>query len=137
MPVVGHDFEAGPELGFEGDAGAMAGNGQGTFLQISAVGASPWLGRSGDGSGLLAEAVEAYDLFARRLRGRSSGRGGGRLLLHRFRQGLRLACRRRRRCRIELQQYHALMAENGVLDIPDDEMATMALQISRAYMAVA
>jgi histidine triad (HIT) family protein len=37
----------------------------------------------------------------------------------------------------ELQQYHALMAENGVLDIPDDEMATMALQISRAYMAVA
>lgn len=33
----------------------------------------------------------------------------------------------------EEQQFHALMAENGVLDIPDDEMAALALELSRAY----
>lgn len=33
----------------------------------------------------------------------------------------------------EQQQYHALMAENGVLQIPDAEMAAMAAEIGRAY----
>jgi diadenosine tetraphosphate (Ap4A) HIT family hydrolase len=33
----------------------------------------------------------------------------------------------------EQQQYHALMAENGVLDIPADEMAAMAREIGRVY----
>ena len=33
----------------------------------------------------------------------------------------------------EQQQYHALMAENGVLQIPDAEMAAMALEIGLAY----
>lgn len=31
------------------------------------------------------------------------------------------------------QQFHALMAENGVLDIPFEEMAALAQQLSRAY----
>jgi diadenosine tetraphosphate (Ap4A) HIT family hydrolase len=35
----------------------------------------------------------------------------------------------------EQQQYHALMAENGVLQIPDAEMAAMAQEISAAYAA--
>ena len=35
------------------------------------------------------------------------------------------------------QQYHALMAENGVLQIPDDEMASMARAIGGAYTALA
>jgi histidine triad (HIT) family protein len=33
------------------------------------------------------------------------------------------------------QQYHALMAEHGVLRIADDEMAAMAQQIGDAYRA--
>ena len=33
------------------------------------------------------------------------------------------------------QQYHALMAEHGVLQIADDEMAAMAQQIGDAYRA--
>ena len=37
----------------------------------------------------------------------------------------------------EQQQYHALMAENGVLQIPQDELAAMARDISRAYEAMA
>lgn len=37
----------------------------------------------------------------------------------------------------EQQQYHALMAENGVLDIPDAEMAAMAREIGAAYAALA
>ena len=35
---------------------------------------------------------------------------------------------------LEQQQYHALMAEHGILSIPDAEMREMALAISRAYM---
>lgn len=34
---------------------------------------------------------------------------------------------------LEEQQYHALMAEHGVLRISDDEMANMAQQIAGAY----
>ena len=33
----------------------------------------------------------------------------------------------------EEQQFHAVMAENGVLEIPDVEMADLARQIGRAY----
>lgn len=33
----------------------------------------------------------------------------------------------------EKQQYHALMAENGVLQIPDSEMAALAREIGQAY----
>lgn len=33
----------------------------------------------------------------------------------------------------EQQQYHALMAENGVLDIPADEMAALAREIGQVY----
>jgi len=33
----------------------------------------------------------------------------------------------------EQQQYHALMAENGVLQLPDAEMAAMAREIGLAY----
>lgn len=36
----------------------------------------------------------------------------------------------------EQQQYHALMAENGVLSIPEAEMAAMARQIGAAYAAL-
>lgn len=36
----------------------------------------------------------------------------------------------------EQQQYHALMAENGVLSIPQAEMAAMAQQIGAAYAAL-
>lgn len=36
----------------------------------------------------------------------------------------------------EKQQYHALMAENGVLEIPDEEMASIATKISDAYHAI-
>ena len=36
----------------------------------------------------------------------------------------------------EMQQYHALMAENGVLDIPADEMADMAARIAQAYRTI-
>jgi histidine triad (HIT) family protein len=35
----------------------------------------------------------------------------------------------------EQQQYHALMAEHGVLQIPDAEMAAMAAAIGRVYAA--
>jgi histidine triad (HIT) family protein len=35
------------------------------------------------------------------------------------------------------QQYNALMAENGVLQIPDDEMVAMAREIGAAYAALA
>jgi diadenosine tetraphosphate (Ap4A) HIT family hydrolase len=35
----------------------------------------------------------------------------------------------------EQQQYHALMAEHGVLPIPDAEMAAMAQEIGEAYAA--
>ena len=35
----------------------------------------------------------------------------------------------------EQQQYHALMAENGILQTPDAEMAAMARQIGDAYAA--
>ncbi len=31
---------------------------------------------------------------------------------------------------LERQQYHALMAENGVLQLPDDEMAAIAREIA-------
>jgi len=34
------------------------------------------------------------------------------------------------------QQFHALMAENGVLDFSDDEMAKMASDIGAAYRAL-
>jgi len=34
------------------------------------------------------------------------------------------------------QQYHALMAEHGVLELPDDEMASSARQIAVAYHAL-
>jgi histidine triad (HIT) family protein len=34
---------------------------------------------------------------------------------------------------LEQQQYHALMAEYGVLQIPEDEMATMAREIRAAF----
>ncbi len=34
------------------------------------------------------------------------------------------------------QQYHALMAENGILQIPDAEMAQMARDVAAAYAAV-
>lgn len=37
---------------------------------------------------------------------------------------------------LEQQQYHALMAENGVLDIPEDEMAAMAANIAAAYASL-
>lgn len=36
---------------------------------------------------------------------------------------------------LERQQYHALMVENGVLQIPDAEMAAMAREIAAAYAA--
>lgn len=36
----------------------------------------------------------------------------------------------------EQQQYHALMAEHGILRIPDREMAQMALEIGEAYRAL-
>lgn len=36
----------------------------------------------------------------------------------------------------EQQQYHALMAENGVLGIPDAEMAEMARKIGAVYDAL-
>ncbi|HTM78109.1 MAG TPA: HIT family protein [Devosia sp.] len=36
----------------------------------------------------------------------------------------------------ENQQYHALMAEHGVLRLPDAEMATLAHQIGVAYAAM-
>lgn len=36
----------------------------------------------------------------------------------------------------EEQQFHAVMAENGVLEIPDVEMADLARQIGRAYAVV-
>lgn len=36
---------------------------------------------------------------------------------------------------LEQQQYHALMAENGILEINADEMAAMATAISKAYRA--
>lgn len=38
---------------------------------------------------------------------------------------------------LEQQQYHALMAENGILDIAADEMAEMAMTIGNAYRALA
>lgn len=38
---------------------------------------------------------------------------------------------------LERQQYHALMAENGVLDLPPAEMAAMAEAIGAAYRALA
>jgi histidine triad (HIT) family protein len=34
---------------------------------------------------------------------------------------------------LEEQQYHALMAEHGVLQIPDDQMAELAQRIAEAY----
>jgi histidine triad (HIT) family protein len=34
---------------------------------------------------------------------------------------------------LEEQQYHALMAEHGVLQIPDDQMAQLAHRIAEAY----
>lgn len=34
---------------------------------------------------------------------------------------------------LEEQQYHALMAEHGVLQIPDDQMAELAERIAEAY----
>ncbi|WP_064685994.1 HIT family protein [Rhizobium bangladeshense] len=34
---------------------------------------------------------------------------------------------------LEEQQYHALMAEHGILQIPDDEMAEMARRVTAAY----
>jgi histidine triad (HIT) family protein len=37
---------------------------------------------------------------------------------------------------LERQQYHALMAENGVLQIPDAEMAAIAREISEVYAAL-
>ena len=37
---------------------------------------------------------------------------------------------------LERQQYHALMAENGVLEIADEEMAAMAQAIGAAYAAL-
>jgi histidine triad (HIT) family protein len=37
---------------------------------------------------------------------------------------------------LEKQQYHALMAENGVLEIADEEMAAMAATIAAAYAAL-
>jgi histidine triad (HIT) family protein len=37
---------------------------------------------------------------------------------------------------LEQQQYHALMAEHGVLQIPDAEMAAMAREIAAAYANV-
>jgi histidine triad (HIT) family protein len=37
----------------------------------------------------------------------------------------------------EQQQYHALMAEHGVLTLPDAEMTAMAEQIANAYAAEA
>lgn len=36
----------------------------------------------------------------------------------------------------ERQQYHALMAENGVLAIPEADMAAMAQKIGAAYAAI-
>lgn len=33
----------------------------------------------------------------------------------------------------EKQQYHALMAEHGVLQIPDDQMAELAQRVAEAY----
>jgi diadenosine tetraphosphate (Ap4A) HIT family hydrolase len=36
----------------------------------------------------------------------------------------------------ERQQYHALMAENGVLKIPDTEMADLARRIGEAFAAI-
>jgi histidine triad (HIT) family protein len=36
----------------------------------------------------------------------------------------------------ERQQYHAVMAEHGVLTIPDDEMAAMARRIGGIYAAI-
>ena len=36
----------------------------------------------------------------------------------------------------EQQQFHALMAENGVLQISDNEMAQLARDIGRAYEAI-
>lgn len=36
----------------------------------------------------------------------------------------------------ERQQYHALMAEHGVLEMTEDEMATMAKTIADAYAAL-
>ena len=38
---------------------------------------------------------------------------------------------------LEQQQYHALMAENGVLQIPDNEMAAMAREIAAVYADLA
>ncbi|EJC72478.1 HIT family protein [Rhizobium hidalgonense] len=35
---------------------------------------------------------------------------------------------------LEEQQYYALMAEHGVLQIPDDQMAEMAARIAEAYL---
>lgn len=37
---------------------------------------------------------------------------------------------------LDKQQYHALMAENGVLEIADEEMAAMAKKIAVAYAAL-
>lgn len=37
---------------------------------------------------------------------------------------------------LEQQQYHALMAEHGVLQLPDEEMAAMAEEIGAAYGAI-
>ncbi|MCD7059094.1 HIT family protein [Pelagibacterium xiamenense] len=37
---------------------------------------------------------------------------------------------------LEKQQYHALMAENGILDIPEAEMEAMASKIGAAYAAL-
>ncbi len=37
---------------------------------------------------------------------------------------------------LEQQQYHALMAEHGVLQIPDGEMAAIAKEIGAAYRAI-
>ncbi|SCB61069.1 histidine triad (HIT) family protein [Rhizobium aethiopicum] len=34
---------------------------------------------------------------------------------------------------LEEQQYHAVMAEHGVLQIPDNQMAEMAREIARAF----
>jgi histidine triad (HIT) family protein len=37
---------------------------------------------------------------------------------------------------LEQQQYHALMAENGVLDLPEAEMAGMAAAIGTTYREI-
>lgn len=37
---------------------------------------------------------------------------------------------------LEQQQYHALMAENGILEIAAEEMAAMAIAIRQAYHAL-